>query len=79
MAEALSGIWFCVTSHPDHSKSIIELFNKVKIDANIVGKVTDDLKLKLTDNTHTRVLFDFKKDIITGIKNNKEDDTYERI
>ena len=64
------GCGFVVTCNPKNSKTILKLFESVGLKANVVGKINESNKLKITDGTNTQTLFDFKKDKITGIKPN---------
>ena len=64
------GCGFCFACEPEHSQEIIDIFEGVGCAGAVVGKVDDSKQMKLTDGTDTGVLFDFEKDIITGIKVN---------
>jgi len=60
------GCGFLFSCLPENSSEIIRLFETVGCSGAVVGKIDDSMKLKLTLNGETKVLFDFKKDIITG-------------
>lgn len=60
------GSGFVLTSSPDFSDECVSLLNKYHIDASIVGKVTNDKKLTLSDVKLTKTVFDFNKDKIMG-------------
>ena len=60
------GSGFVLTSPPDSSDDCVSLLNKYHIDASIVGKVTNDKKLTLSDVKLTKTVFDFNKDKIMG-------------
>ena len=62
------GYGFTLTSTPENTDKILNLFKKQKIEARVVGKVTNDNKMELSDHNQKKTLFDFKTDIITGIK-----------
>jgi len=67
-ATAYFGCAFVFACDPAHSQEIIDVFAEVACAGAVVGKVDDSLQLKLTDGNETGVLFDFSKDIVTGIK-----------
>ena len=60
------GCGFLFSCLPENSSKIIELFETVGCAGAVVGKIDNTMKLKLTMNGETKVLFDFEKDIITG-------------
>jgi putative methanogenesis marker protein 2 len=60
------GCGFVFACPPKNSKEIIGLFESVGCDGAVVGKIDDTMKLKLTMDGDSKVLFDFEKDIITG-------------
>lgn len=62
------GCGFVLTTNPKNSKEIIKLFKSVGLSANVVGKINNTNKLKISDGKNMEILFDFEKDIITGIK-----------
>ena len=66
---AYQGCGFVLTCNPKNSDKICKLFESVKLSANVVGKIDDSNKLKIREGKNTEILFDFKKDIITGIRN----------
>ncbi|MCL2510183.1 MAG: methanogenesis marker 2 protein [Methanomassiliicoccaceae archaeon] len=66
------GCGFVFACPPKNSSRIIELFNKVGCSGAVVGKIDDSMELKLSMGGETKVLFDFKKDIITGCSPKKE-------
>jgi putative methanogenesis marker protein 2 len=65
-ALSYQGCGFVLTCRPEHSKEIMAMFKKVKVDGAVVGKVDPSRKLVLRSGNEERVLFDFNKDIITG-------------
>jgi hypothetical protein len=67
-ATAYMGCGFVISCDPAHSQEIIDLFGQVGCAGSVVGKVDDTKVLKLTDGKDMAVLFDFNKDIITGVK-----------
>ena len=69
-ALSYQGCGFVFACPPENSQRIIEIFAEVGCDGAVVGKVDDSKILKLTDGQDSVVLFDFSKDIITGVKIN---------
>ncbi|MBE6528643.1 MAG: methanogenesis marker 2 protein [Thermoplasmata archaeon] len=62
------GCAFVFACPSENSQRIIDIFSDVGCTGAVVGKVDPTGKLKLTDGKDTEVLFDFSKDIITGVK-----------
>jgi len=62
------GYGFTLTSAPENTDKILNLFKKQKVEARVVGKVTNDNVMTLVDDNQKKTLFDFKTDMITGIK-----------
>jgi hypothetical protein len=71
-ALAYLGCAFVIACDPSKSQEIIELFRGVSCEGAVVGKVDDSRVLKITDGKDTEVVFDFSKDIITGIEPKKK-------
>ena len=69
-ALSYQGCGFVFACPPENSQRIIEIFAEVGCDGAVVGKVDDSKILRLTDGQDSVVLFDFSKDIITGVKIN---------
>jgi len=61
---------FILSARPEYSARIIGLFEGRGIDAAVVGKVLDNRTVTIAEGTESKVLFDFKKDQITGITRN---------
>jgi uncharacterized protein len=59
---------FILAVNPENSKAVLKLFSSRKIDAVIVGKVSQDDRVVLKQKQTSRILFDFKTDEITGIR-----------
>ncbi len=59
---------FILAAKPKNSQKIIDLFSSRDIDANIIGKVTDDHRVFLKYNQINKILFNFDSDEITGIR-----------
>jgi len=68
-AKTYQGCGFVFTCDPSCSAEIIAIMGSVGCDGAIVGKVDDSKKLIITDGKDSETLFDFSKDIITGIRN----------
>jgi len=60
------GCGFVIACSPKNSSEIISLFESVGCSGAIVGKIDDTMELRLILDKESKVLFDFKKDIITG-------------
>jgi putative methanogenesis marker protein 2 len=60
------GCGFVLACSPENSSEIISLFETVGCSGAVVGKIDNTMKLKITANGESEVLFDFEKDIITG-------------
>ncbi len=58
---------FILAVNPENSKTVLNLFSKRNIDANIIGKVNQNDQVILEQKGTSRILFDFKTDEITGI------------
>ena len=69
-ALSYQGCGFVFACPPENSQRIIEIFRDVGCDGAVVGKVDDSKILRLIDGQDSVVLFDFSKDIITGVKIN---------
>ncbi len=59
---------FILAVNPENSQTVLNLFSKRNIDANIIGKVSQTDQVILEQNKASRILFDFKTDEITGIR-----------
>jgi hypothetical protein len=58
---------FIFSVSPEKSEAVIALFREREITAAIIGKVIDDPVVTLKNGLASKVLFDFRKDKITGI------------
>jgi selenophosphate synthetase-related protein len=58
---------FVLSVPPKNSAAVIALFKEREITAAIIGKVTEEPKIVLKNGSESKILFDFKKDKITGI------------
>jgi len=58
---------FALSVPSKNSKKVISLFQEREITATVVGKVIDEPVMTLTNGSESKVLFDFRKDKITGI------------
>jgi len=65
---------FVLSVPPKHSETVIALFHEREITAAIIGKVIDQPVVTLKNGPRSQVVFDFRKDKITGIvyKANKQ-------
>ena len=64
--KSYQGCGFVLTLAPKNSKKVLEAFRKEGVEGSIVGKVDATSKLTLSMGEEDLVLFDFKKEIITG-------------
>jgi selenophosphate synthetase-related protein len=58
---------FTLSVQPQISEAVISLFREREITAAIIGKVFDEPMITLRNGPESKVLFDFRKDKITGI------------
>jgi len=58
---------FVFSVNPKNSEKVITLFREREITATIIGKVTEQPTIILKNGPESKVLFDFRKDKITGI------------
>ena len=58
---------FVLSVSPKQSEAVISLFREREITAAIIGKVTEQPTIILKNGPESKVLFDFRKDKITGI------------
>ncbi|MHC1604532.1 MAG: methanogenesis marker 2 protein [Candidatus Methanofastidiosia archaeon] len=65
------GFGFILTSKNKNTKTILKLFKEAGVACSVIGKVTNGSKMIIKDNKESQILFDFSKDIITGIKKSK--------
>jgi len=65
---------FVLSVPPRNSEPVISLFREREITAAIVGKVIDEPVVTLKNESESKIIFDFRKDKITGIvyKANKQ-------
>ena len=62
------GSGFVLTAESSKVNRCIELLEEVNITASVAGEITEDKKLYVTHKNQKAVLFDFQKDKITGVK-----------
>jgi uncharacterized protein len=58
---------FALSVYSERSNTVISLFRERKITAAVIGRVIDDPIVTLKNGLESKVLFDFKRDKITGI------------
>jgi len=58
---------FVLSVQPERSDAVISLFKEREITAAIIGRVVDEPMITLRNGAESKVLFDFRKDKITGI------------
>jgi selenophosphate synthetase-related protein len=59
------GFVLCV--NPKNTKEVLDMFSRQKITAQVIGEVLEEPKVQLQDGKEVELLFDFTKEIITGI------------
>jgi hypothetical protein len=58
---------FALSVQPETSHEVIALFREREITAAMIGRVVDEPMMTLRNGPESKVLFDFRKDKITGI------------
>jgi putative methanogenesis marker protein 2 len=58
---------YIVTARPGNEERCRKLFEEVGITARVIGEITDDSRLTITHGKNRYQLFDFQRDIVTGI------------
>lgn len=58
---------FIVTSQPENESEVIRLFEKAGYTAANIGVIEDTSRLDICNNDECVTVFDFKKDVVTGI------------
>ncbi|MDY6959239.1 MAG: methanogenesis marker 2 protein [Halobacteriota archaeon] len=62
------GMGFFVTARPENTEEIISIFEDHKLSSAMVGKITDDSILSITDGSECANVFNFKDGRITGLE-----------
>jgi putative methanogenesis marker protein 2 len=62
------GAGFVLTSPEDKVQRCVKLLEEVNISSSVCGEIIEEEKMYLTHKGQKELLFDFKKDIIAGIK-----------
>jgi len=65
------GAGFVLTAEEDKIDECIKILEEVGISSNVVGEIIADRKLYLSYNNEERIVFDFDKDDIMGVKEKK--------
>jgi putative methanogenesis marker protein 2 len=60
-------VGFIVTSLPENESEVIQLFENAGYTAANIGVIEDTSRLDICDNDECVTVFDFKKDVVTGI------------
>jgi hypothetical protein len=58
---------FILTAPPDAEDEIIKCFEKVEMSAAVIGRIVRSSTLNIHDDNSSATVFDFKKDVVTGI------------
>jgi hypothetical protein len=59
---------YIVTAKPENVDECLDAFEEVGITAAAIGKINDSCCVKVTDGKDLAEVFDFSKDLITGIQ-----------
>jgi len=59
---------FALSVPSRNSETVLSLFRQREITATVIGKVIDEPMITLRNGSESKVLFDFRKDKITGIR-----------
>ena len=62
------GFGYLITTHPNLAQETLTVFEKYNLAAVVVGEITEDKRLAITDGKIESTVFDFTKHSITGIK-----------
>ncbi|MGC9514349.1 methanogenesis marker 2 protein [Methanocrinis sp.] len=62
------GMGFVVTAPPDEAGEAVRVFRERGLSSAIVGRVTKDRRLVIESGGERAVLFDFEREVITGIR-----------
>ena len=62
------GFGYLITTHPNLAQETLTVFEKYNLAAVVVGEITEDKRLVITDGKIESTVFDFTKHSITGIK-----------
>ena len=65
------GSAFVLTASSENTDEVISMLNKQHIDANCIGKVTDNHKLTMSHANATKTVFDFNSEIIMGFSEDR--------
>ncbi len=61
------GFGFILTCDKEHTQEIKDIFAEESVACEVIGAVDDSKVMKITHGKDTAILFDFNKEIITGI------------
>ena len=59
---------FILSVPPNHTEQVLSIFSERKITATVIGSVQPEPIVKLCRGADSAILFDFNRDVITGIK-----------
>lgn len=59
---------FVLSADPKHSEEILSIFSARGIEAKRIGQVHEEPVVRLTQENESEILFDFRKEEITGLK-----------
>ncbi|MHA2060801.1 MAG: AIR synthase related protein [Candidatus Sifarchaeia archaeon] len=62
------GFGYLITTHPNLAQETLTIFEKQNLAAAVVGEITKDKRVAITDGKKESTVFDFTRDSITGIK-----------
>lgn len=58
---------FILTTHPSAAEEVISCFEKAEMSAEVIGRITSGSRLDICRQDTSATVFDFKRDIVTGI------------
>lgn len=62
------GMGFVVTAPPEKAEEVAQVFRDRGLTAAVIGQVTEERRLEIVSGGEKTVLFDFKREVITGIR-----------
>lgn len=62
---------FILAAPPRHAPAVIDEFTRRHVDAAVIGTVVDEPLVHIRSGDETRLLFDFRTDILTGVRPGK--------
>ena len=57
-----------MTAPPEKAKEVVQVFRDRGLTSAVVGRVTEKQRLEIASGEERAVLFDFEREVITGIR-----------